>query len=308
MAVALPIIIYNFLGFELMSSASNEMRNPRRDVPRTIVIAGVLIGAFYLLATFGMQALVPVDEISDTKGLMDALIAVFGDGIVVKAVGVAILYAFFAALIPWTIGANRAAAEAAAMGDLPPLFGRMSARRDTPVGAAGLTAIVSAAITLVYGALFSLTDGSIDELFWSLFAFSSVVFLMPYVAMVLAFLRLRTIDRDASRPYRVPGGRGGALAATALVLVSLALAAFFFVWNPFDAFDPTTFWCIVGGLTATVVLQEVFVARAPRWAAAVRSGRHPEADAEVDLSGVAPDDPSTLHDSPAPQPDREATR
>ncbi len=37
MALAVSIIIYNFLGFELMSSASQEMRNPKRDVPRTIL-------------------------------------------------------------------------------------------------------------------------------------------------------------------------------------------------------------------------------------------------------------------------------
>src|SRR5690606_6336578 len=69
MALALPIIIYNFLGFELMSSASNEMRNPRRDVPRTIIIAGVLIGAFYLISTIGMQVVIPAEEISETSGL-----------------------------------------------------------------------------------------------------------------------------------------------------------------------------------------------------------------------------------------------
>src|SRR5690606_10588766 len=126
MALALPIIIYNFLGFELMSSASNEMRNPRRDVPRTIIIAGVLIGAFYLISTIGMQVVIPAEEISETSGLLDVLTAVFGTGVFTTVVGVGILYAFFAALIPWTIGANRAAAEAAEQGDLPPVFKKMS--------------------------------------------------------------------------------------------------------------------------------------------------------------------------------------
>lgn len=295
MALALPIIIYNFLGFELMSSASNEMRNPRRDVPRTIVIAGVLIGAFYLISTIGMQVVMPAEEISETSGLMDVLKLAFGDtgaaGLLVSIVGIGILYAFFAALIPWTIGANRAAAEAAEQGDLPPMFKRMSAKRRTPVGAAGLTALVSAGITLVYGVLFSLTNGDIDSLFWSLFAFSSIVFLLPYVAMSLAFLRLRRIDADAHRPYRVPGAKFGAWLSASLVILLLVAAVFFFMWDPWAEFDATTTWLILAGLAATFVAQEVLVRMSSRWKAAA----HPELGAQVELEGLAPDTAEGIH-------------
>ena len=310
MALAVSIIIYNFLGFELMSSASQEMRNPKRDVPRTILIAGTLIGAFYLIATLGMQAILPVDEISETSGLMDALIQAFGDNVFVTVLGVGILYAFFAALIPWTIGANRSAAEAAKRGDLPKAFGKVSATRGTPVGAAHLTAAVSAVFTLTYGVLFWATDGSIDELFWSIFAFSSIVFLLPYVVMSLAFTKLRASDPSAHRPYTVPGGKVGAWLSAGLVLVSLAAAIVFFLVDPFalDAFDARTFWLIAGGLVVTFIVQEVFVRLAPRWKAAqgipaAGSSVHPEAHADVELEGLAPEDASTLDATPAPAPD-----
>ena len=36
----LPIIIYNFMGFELMSSAAGAVKNPRRDIPRMLLMAG----------------------------------------------------------------------------------------------------------------------------------------------------------------------------------------------------------------------------------------------------------------------------
>jgi len=42
----LPVIVYNFLGFELMSGAGEEMKNPGRDVPKAIITAGVLIAFF----------------------------------------------------------------------------------------------------------------------------------------------------------------------------------------------------------------------------------------------------------------------
>lgn len=304
MALAVSIIIYNFLGFELMSSASQEMRNPRRDVPRSVLVAGLLIGVFYLIATFGMLTILPVDGISSTSGLMDALQKAFGNNLFTDLVGVGILYAFFAALIPWTIGANRAAAEAAGRGDLPPVFAHMSPTRGTPTGAAHLTAAVSSVFTLVYGVLFWATDGSIDELFWSIFAFSSIIFLLPYLMMALSFAKLRISDPDAHRPYSVPLGRFGMWSATGLCLVLVTLAIVFFVVDPFDlsTFDAQTFWLIIGGVAVTFVVQEIFVARAPRWQKKLAGSAHPELDADVVLEGIAPHDASSLTEPVASRP------
>lgn len=267
-AAAVPIIVYNFLGFELMSSASTQMENPQRDVPRTIGIAGVLIGGFYLVSTVGMQLILPAEEISDTTGLLDALQLGLGDSAIARAVvtalGIGALFCFFASLIPWTIGANLAAAESAQQGDLPKIFAHTHPERGTPTGAAMLTSVVGTVFTLGYAGLFSLTDGAIDDVFWNLFAFSSVIFLLPYVVMMLAFGKLRRIDPDRRRPYRVPGGRAATWVITWLPTVLLALAAVFFVWNPWDGSFAVT-GSILLGLAATVAVQEYFCAKAPRW-------------------------------------------
>jgi amino acid transporter len=267
-AIALPVIIYNFLGFELMSSASTQMANPRRDVPRTIAIAGVLIGAFYLIATIGMQVIQPAGEISETTGLIDVLQLGFGDSaladVVVWTLGVGSLFCFFACLIPWTIGANIAAAESALQGDLPKVFSHMHPRRGTPVGAALLCSVVGTVFTLGYAVLFSLTDGAVDDLFWNLFAFSSVIFLLPYIVMMLAFRKLRQIDPDRLRPYRVPGGHVAELLTAWVPTILLVAAAGFFVCDPWD-FSMEVTGSIVVGLVATVLIQEYFCRRAPTW-------------------------------------------
>lgn len=269
-AAALPIVVYNFLGFELMSSASTQMENPKRDVPRTILIAGLLIGGFYLVATIGMQLIIPADELSETTGLLDALQLGLGDSAIARAVvtalGIGALFCFFASLIPWTIGANLAAAESAQQGDLPKVFARTHPERGTPTGAAMLTSVVGTVFTVGYAALFSLTDGAIDDVFWNLFAFSSVIFLLPYVVMMPAFAKLRRIDPDAPRPYRVPGGAVMTALITWVPTALLVLAALFFVWYPWD-FDLAVTGSIVLGLVVTVAIQEYFCHRAPGWTA-----------------------------------------
>ncbi|MCG2800762.1 MAG: APC family permease, partial [Cellulomonas sp.] len=267
-AAALPIVIYNFLGFELMSSASTQMENPKRDVPRTIAVAGALIGGFYLIATVGMQLILPADEISKTTGLIDALQRGLGESVIahviVTALGIGALFCFFACLVPWTIGANLAAAEAAQQGDLPKVFARVHPRRGTPVGAAMLCSIVGTVFTVGYAGLFSLTDGAIDDVFWNLFAFSSVIFLLPYIVMMLAFRKLRRIDPDRARPYRVPGGPVATWLITWVPTVLLIAAVVFFVWNPFSYSWAAT-GSIVAGLAVTVAFQEYFCFRSPRW-------------------------------------------
>ena len=289
LVLALPIVIYNFLGFELMSSASTQMSNPKRDVPKTIAIAGVLIGGFYLIATVGMQLLLPADNISETTGLMDTLSKGLGSSSVanvfVDVLGVGALYCFFACLIPWTIGANIAASESAQQGDLPKVFARTHARRGTPVGAAMLCSIVGTVVTVGYAGLFSLTDGAIDDLFWNLFAFSSVIFLLPYIVMMLAFRKLRRSDPDRPRPYRVPGGSTLEFLVTWVSVVLLVAAAVFFVWNPFD-FSWEVTGSILIGLAITFVIQEIFCKRSPEWTrqrAAERS-ETPEPAAELTLN------------------------
>ncbi|HEY0189199.1 MAG TPA: APC family permease [Cellulomonas sp.] len=281
-AAALPILIYNFLGFELMSSASAQMENPRRDVPRTIAIAGALIGGFYLIATVGMQLILPADQISETTGLLDALRLGLGDStaaqVLVTVLGVGALFCFFACLVPWTIGANIAAAEAAQQGDLPKVFARTHPERGTPTGAALLCSVVGTVFTIGYAGLFSLTDGAVDDVFWNLFAFSSVIFLLPYIVMMLAFGRLRRVDPDRERPYRVPGGALLTRLVVGVPTVLLSAAAVLFVWNPWE-FSASVTGSIVLGLVLTVVLQEWFCHRSPHWtrARALERGEDPDA-------------------------------
>jgi glutamate:GABA antiporter len=284
-ALALPVIIYNFLGFELMSSASAQMPNPRRDVPRTIGIAGALIGGFYLVATVGMQLLLPADQISETTGLIDTLTRglddTAGGGVLVTLLGIGSLYCFFACLIPWTIGANLAASESAQQGDLPKVFARTHPERGTPVGAAMLCSTVGTVVTVGYAVLFSLTDGAVDDLFWNLFAFSSVIFLLPYIVMMLAFRKLRRVDPDRPRPYRVPGGPVVELLVAWVPALLLVVAAVFFVWNPFD-FSAEVTGSIVIGLVVTFVIQEIFCKKSPEWTRqrAVERGEDPDAAAQ----------------------------
>lgn len=228
----IPAIIYGMLGFELVSASSEEMRNPGRDVPRAILVSGTIIIVFYSLGTAAVLAAIPAGDIDLVEGLMDTLMLFYGGSQMGQwfalFLGVAALYTFFSNGVTWAMGCNRAAAEAARENELPALFARENPRRGTPVGAALAMGVFSSLVLCLYGFL----AGSNEDLFWSLFAFSAVIFLLPYLGMLLAFLKMRQVDASRHRPFRVPGGQIGALVCAVLCLLVLSVSIVLFVYTP----------------------------------------------------------------------------
>lgn len=257
----LPVIVYNFMGFELMSGAGEEMQNPQRDIPRAIIIAGVLIAFFYLMGTIGMLMALPAEQLGLVSGIIDTLRILFGEsgigGFIVTILGIGALYTFLTNMVTWTMGANRTAAEAANEGELPAFFGQLHPVNKTPVGAYVLTGIVSSAVLIIYG----LMATTAEDLFWSLFAFSSIVFLMPYLALFPAFLKLRRTDADRPRPYRVPGNHITAILMTIICVLFILQAIVFFIWVPGEPVDWSYAIPVLAGVAVTLIIGEFLIKR-----------------------------------------------
>ncbi|MCS7010941.1 MAG: APC family permease [Anaerolineales bacterium] len=257
----LPVIVYNFMGFELMSGAAEEMENPTRDLVSAILIAGGLIAFFYLFATIGILLALPLDQLGLVSGIIDTLEAILGKSglgaVAVTILGVGALYTFLANMVTWTMGANRTAAEAAEEGELPPVFGKLHPVNQTPVGAYLITGLISSGVLVLYGFLAT----SNEELFWTLFAFSSVIFLLPYLALFPAFLKLRQTDTKVQRPFQIPGGMPIALLIAVICELFILQAIVFFFWVPGQPFEPNFALPVLGGILVTILTGELLLRR-----------------------------------------------
>lgn len=255
----IPAIIYGMLGFELISASSEEMKNPVKDVPRAIFVSGLIIISLYTLATIAMLAAIPAGEIDLVEGLLDTLNLLLSDfaggRALVMALGLFALYSFFSNGVTWALGCNRAAAEAGLENELPRIFAR-EGKRGTPVGAAVMMGASATVILLLYGYL----AGSKEDLFWSLFAFSAVIFLLPYLGMFLAFIRLRETDAMHHRPFKIPGGLLVARALAYLCFAILALSIVLFVYTPGEGIQ----WPVLLGASTMMAIGEVAIRVAER--------------------------------------------
>jgi amino acid transporter len=255
----LPVLVYNALGFELMSSAGEEMRDPQRDVPRVILISGLLIAAVYTLGALGILLAVPLGELSIVTGTWDAL-EVLGrqwgaaGGTLVLLLGIGFLYACIANIVTWSLGVNRVAAAAAAEGAMPKLLGRLHSRFRTPYMAFVVMGAIATALLVGNAALSSRPD----NVFWMIFKLSGVCFLVSYLMVFPAFVILRRRRPDQPRPYRMPGGAPAAWAGAAFCWVFIAGATLLFfkpaptAENPAGAVRES--WLLVGETIATLAV------------------------------------------------------
>jgi amino acid transporter len=255
----IPAIIYGMLGFELISASSEEMKDPARDVPRAVLISGLIIISLYTFATIAMLAAIPSGEIDLVEGLIDTLYRLFGDtgmgGALVTLLGLFALYTFFSNGVTWALGCNRAAAEAALEKELPHQFA-IESKRGTPVGAAVMMGLVATVVLLLYGAM----AGSKEDLFWSLFAFSAVIFLLPYLGMLLAFIKTRKRDPDHVRPFKIPGGLVVAQILAWVCFTVLSLSIVLFVYTPGEGIQ----WPVLLGAIGMLALGEITIRIAER--------------------------------------------
>ncbi len=66
-------IAFAFTGLELVSAMSEEVRDPRRTLPRAVFGAGALIALMYIVGTFAILALIPAANIDPQSGVFNAI-------------------------------------------------------------------------------------------------------------------------------------------------------------------------------------------------------------------------------------------
>ena len=257
----ISVIIFNFLGFEVVCTYAGSMSDPKKQIPQSIVTGGIVIAAIYLFSAFGIGAAVDVHEISVDSGLIDAVSLILGGsgGVLVGVVALLFLVTLFGNMISWSMGVNSTAALAADHNDMPRVFAKRWAKNDMPVGAAVTSGVVASCVC-VLGVLIEMASPD-SSLFWSFFALNLVMLLLSYLPVFPAFLKLRREDAKMPRPFRVPGS-DTALKWIAYVPMVLIVISIIFTAVPlsFDAETLASFLPITIGSILSVAIGEVLIA------------------------------------------------
>ena len=257
----ISVIIFNFLGFEVVCTFAGSMSEPKKQIPQSIVTGGIVIAAIYLFSAFGIGAAVDVREISVDSGLIDAVSLILGadGGVLVGVVALLFLVTLFGNMISWSMGVNSTAALAADHNDMPRVFAKRWAKNNMPVGSAVASGVVASCVCVLGVLIETVTPDS--SLFWSFFALNLVMLLLSYLPVFPAFLKLRRVDAKTPRPFRVPGS-AAALRCIAYVPMALIIISIIFTAVPlsFDAETLNSFLPITIGTILSAAIGEVLIA------------------------------------------------
>ena len=217
----LSIIIFNFMGFEVICTMTDDMADPKKDIPKAIITGGLAIAAIYLFAGFGIGAAVPADQIDPDYGMIYALQTMVGDSAIFKIVCIAFLITLFANMAAWSFGVNSVARYAAEHGNMPKVFASMISKDDMPNGANLVNAV---AASLVLALQLVPIEAVSEGIFWMLFGTSVVFLLLTYIPMFPAFLNLRKNDPNRERVFTFPFKGALMKVAIAVPCIELVLA------------------------------------------------------------------------------------
>jgi glutamate:GABA antiporter len=223
-----PLLLFNYVGFELQNGAAEEMEDPQRDVPLSVLRSGIIGVLLYAVPIFAILVVLPVEKVTGIGGFLDAVTETFSvyggaQDFLLGAMTVCFVGTLLTSGAVWMIGSDRILAVAAYDGAFPGFFGVFNRTFGTPVRVNTMSGIASSIFMVLAVASFS---GGTDAKFVVVLTIAISTTLISYLWIFPAALKLRYTHPHVRRPYRVPYGNAGMWVAAGLTTVWVALGSF----------------------------------------------------------------------------------
>jgi amino acid transporter len=225
------LLVFLFAGFETPSAAGEELVDPKRDIPKAVVGAGLISAVIYGAVIVGVLVIVPKSGLSSVSGFADAynsVATVLGSAShdVGYVFAVLIILTLLLSGAAWFEASNRVQAVTALNGGAPLWLGKFS-ESGTPV----VVNIVSGGIASAFVLFVFLTaHGSLESFFSVMLSLVISSTALSYVFIFPALLLLRKKYPDRPRPYRVPGGNVGAWIVVVLTELFIIVTSITLLW------------------------------------------------------------------------------
>ncbi|MHB9754113.1 APC family permease [Streptomyces sp. BYX5S] len=264
---SLVLIVNNFLsyaGMEMNGVHVSSLRSPRAEYPRSIFLATGLVLLIFILPALAISWVMPAEQLSLTAGLMQAFQAFFdhfGVGWLTRIVGVMLVCAALGGMLTWLAGPAKGLVLLSRQeGYLPPFLQKFN-----KYGVPQNVMVAQGVLTTLIGVLYAFSD-NVSSQYWMFSVITIQIYLVAYLLMFVAVVRLRRTQPHVPRGFVVPAVT--AVAGVGFVASVLALVIGFV---PPDQYDTGPLWrylLIVGGglLVLGIAAPVAFLTfRKPSW-------------------------------------------
>ena len=192
------VICFGLVGLELGSVMGDEIREPRRTVPRAVLWGGLASGVLYVGATLAVLLALPQQQISVVQGILQAVTRMAADAGVawmVPPLALVLSLAIAGTTSAWLAGSARIPFVAGLDRYLPPALGRLHPRYATPY----VALLTHAVLSCLFVAM-SFAGATVEQAYKIMLYLAVVLQLVPFLYMHAALVRLAA-RRDWTRAY-----------------------------------------------------------------------------------------------------------
>jgi amino acid transporter len=260
-------IMLLFAGVESQAVHVGEMKNPKRGFPTAMLFAAGISVAVFLLGSLAVAGLVPYNHIVLTAGVFEAmqtvLVGVWHMNWIVQVLALLVCYGALSGALAWISAPSRALLTTAQDGVLPPILqktNKAGVQRNILI----LQAIIVTAVSSIY-----LFTADVSGAFFLISTVTISLYIVMYMLMYAAAIRLRYTQPDLPRAFKIPGGKAGMwiVAGLGFVAVAFSLLVSFFPPSQIPVGNPTTYVALVaaGLIIFVAAALLIYRFRKPSW-------------------------------------------
>lgn len=216
-SAAAAIIFFSYIGFDAVSTAAEEARDPKKDMPFGIVMSLVICTVIFILVALVMTGIAPWPQLGTAEPMITALALARGDAGMINlarfVVALGAVLAMTTVLLVFQLGQPRIFFSMARDGLLPQWAAKVHPRFRTP----HVTTILTGAFVAFFAAF-----ANIDEVV----ELTNIGTLFAFVLVAIGVLVLRYTEPERVRPFKaplVPLVPLGAVAACLFLMLQLPL-------------------------------------------------------------------------------------
>jgi len=219
------VVFFAYIGFDAVSTAAQEAKNPQRDMPIGILGSLAICTALYVAVGFVITGIVPYDKLNVPDPIAVGIQAV-GLRWLAPVINIGAILGLSSVILVSLLGQTRILYSMAQDGLLPPAFARVHPRLHTP----HLATIVTGTIATILAGLLPLD--LIGELV-------SIGTLLAFAIVCLGVLVLRVMRPGLTRPFRTP-------AVWFIAPAGVVSSVFLMFGLPGDTWLRLAVWLVVG--------------------------------------------------------------
>ena len=210
-------VIASFLGIEMSSIHAGNVHNPTKTYSRAILLSAFCVIVFSTLGVLTIEMVVPASELSLNAGCLQAfsfLLNAFALKGLLPWIAIIVAIGAAGSMSTWIVGPCSGLIFASQEHDLPPLLTKLN-KKKVPQNLLICQAILVSCLSLVF--LFMPT---VNNAYWMLLILTTQLYLIMYVLLFAAAIKLKYKFPDLHRPFQVPGGKIGMWITAGLGILS----------------------------------------------------------------------------------------